>query len=32
MWDPAFWNDLDLLIFQMGKYWEWKTNVEDYRW
>lgn len=31
MWDPAFWNDLDLLVFQMGKYWEWKTNVEDYR-
>lgn len=30
-WDPAFWNDMDMLIFQMGKYWEWKA-IKDYGW
>lgn len=30
-WNPAFQNDMDLLIFQMGKYWEWKVGV-DYGW
>lgn len=30
-WNPAFQNDMDLLIFQMGKYWEWKVGV-DHGW
>lgn len=31
-WDPAFYNGMDLLIFQMGKYWEWKVSRDSGGW